>query len=310
MKTHTLLILLFAACLQASPPPPTRHVTDKAGVLTPTQIESLDKTLVEYESKTTNQLIVYVDKSLNGASLDDTIQWCHDWGIGKKGKDNGAALFLFINDRKSAIRTGYGMEASLPDATCKAILDDMKDSLRAKKYGDALAVATGKMMSAMDGTFAVTSASPQESEGSWWIVLVVVVVIVCGLVFFFFTQGGTAPHTVGPPFVQEEVRPAIRAVRTSLHPPPGPVPVSVPVAAGLAAAALAGAGKLKDPMKGKTLTAIEQAERKRRRKREEEEEEERRRRRKRDDDSSGSSFLGGFSGGGGGTGGGGASSDW
>jgi uncharacterized protein len=43
------------------------------------------------------------------------------WGVGQKGKDNGAILFVFVGDRKMRIEVGYGLEGSLTDAKAKWI---------------------------------------------------------------------------------------------------------------------------------------------------------------------------------------------
>ena len=37
--------------------------------------------------------------------------------LGQAGRDNGAILFLFVQDRKIRIHTGRGLEGALPDAT-------------------------------------------------------------------------------------------------------------------------------------------------------------------------------------------------
>ena len=52
------------------------------------------------------------------------------WGVGQKGPsvgqkggNNGAILFIFVNDHKMFIVTGRGLEGALPDATCKNIIE-------------------------------------------------------------------------------------------------------------------------------------------------------------------------------------------
>ena len=41
---------------------------------------------------------------------------------GKRETNNGAVLFVFVNDHKMRIQTGYGLEGALPDATCFDII--------------------------------------------------------------------------------------------------------------------------------------------------------------------------------------------
>ena len=41
---------------------------------------------------------------------------------GAKAKNNGAVLFVFIQDHKMFLQVGYGLEGVLPDALCKRII--------------------------------------------------------------------------------------------------------------------------------------------------------------------------------------------
>lgn len=45
-----------------------------------------------------------------------------NWGIGKKGKDEGALIIIFPKKRKVRIETGYGAEGFLPDVICFQII--------------------------------------------------------------------------------------------------------------------------------------------------------------------------------------------
>ena len=45
------------------------------------------------------------------------------WGVGQKGKRNGVALFVFVDDRAMRIEVGYGLEGALPDAAAHRITD-------------------------------------------------------------------------------------------------------------------------------------------------------------------------------------------
>src|SRR5205085_5811780 len=63
----------------------------------------------------------------------------HQWGVGQKGKDNGAVLFLFINDRKMRIEVGYGLEGVLTDAKSRQITSTIiKPRLKANDYDGAV----------------------------------------------------------------------------------------------------------------------------------------------------------------------------
>src|ERR1019366_8719968 len=114
---------LFAQT-QKLPPKPDRYVTDQAGVLDAATISTLNDQLEQVEKETSNQIVVAIYPSLPPDA--EIAQYATDtynaWGIGQKGKDNGALLMIFVNDHKMFICTGRGLEGALPDAICKNII--------------------------------------------------------------------------------------------------------------------------------------------------------------------------------------------
>jgi uncharacterized protein len=117
-----LHILLFLAAV-ALPPKPARYVTDNAGVLGDARVSALNEKLAQFERDTSDQVLVYVDRDL---PADTTIEEMgaeaiRKWGVGQKGKDNGAILFVFTGAKKMRIEVGYGLESTLTDAKSKRI---------------------------------------------------------------------------------------------------------------------------------------------------------------------------------------------
>jgi uncharacterized protein len=135
----TLVFALLAAI--TVPPKPAGYVTDNAGVLDPSRAKAVNEKLAQFERETSNQVLVYVDHKL---PPDTTIEQFandafHQWQVGQKGKDNGAALFLFTDDRKMRIEVGYGLEAVLTDAKSKDITSTIiKPRLKASDYNGAV----------------------------------------------------------------------------------------------------------------------------------------------------------------------------
>ncbi len=115
---HLLLLLLAAISL---PPKPDHYVTDRAGVLK--NANALNEKLANFERQTSDQILVYVDRHLPpDTSIEEMgSEAMRKWGVGQKGRDNGAILFVFVGDRKMRIEVGYGLEGSLTDAKSKRI---------------------------------------------------------------------------------------------------------------------------------------------------------------------------------------------
>src|SRR5205823_2513639 len=117
-----MLILALMAAITL-PPKPDHFVTDRAGVVT--NAKALDDKLAQFERDTSDQILVYVDQHLPPETTIEEMgsEAMHKWGVGQKGKDNGAILFVFIADRKMRIEVGYGLEGALTDAKSKRIIE-------------------------------------------------------------------------------------------------------------------------------------------------------------------------------------------
>jgi uncharacterized protein len=122
------VVLAVAAALAAStsPPAPSRWVEDHAGLLSPATRSALDARLEAYEHATGHQVVVWIDKTLGGAPLDDwAVRTFAAWKIGRAGFDDGIAVFVFADDRRIDIEVGYGLDAKLPDATASRIIREV-----------------------------------------------------------------------------------------------------------------------------------------------------------------------------------------
>jgi len=121
---------------------PTGYVNDFAGVLDARSKQVLESYCTNLERVTGAQLaIVLVDK-LDDEPVEDVANRLYrEWGIGKKGKDEGALILLSVQDRKSRAEIGYGMEPYITDGAAGGILRAIRPILRQGNYGGALLAA-------------------------------------------------------------------------------------------------------------------------------------------------------------------------
>ncbi|HZP38932.1 MAG TPA: TPM domain-containing protein [Methylomirabilota bacterium] len=123
-----LLVLLTrpAAGALPIPPPPDRRINDYAGVLAPADRDRLEQKLIAREATSSNQVVVAIFRSLQGESLEDfSIRLAQAWRIGQKGLDNGVIFLIFLDDRRTRLEVGYGLEDRLTDAIASSILRDV-----------------------------------------------------------------------------------------------------------------------------------------------------------------------------------------
>lgn len=165
-----LLVILAAA---ATPPSPTRWVEDHSAFLSPAAREALDLRLEGYERSTGHQVVVWIGKSLDGAPLDAwAAQTFAAWKVGRKGLDDGIAMFILADDRAVDIEVGYGLEDKVPDAIASRIIRDvMTPRLRADDRDGAATAGVDALLTAIEGKpwsgSAATEPQDEPSPITW-----------------------------------------------------------------------------------------------------------------------------------------------
>jgi uncharacterized protein len=115
--------LVGAASAAPTFPSLTGRVVDDAHVLSDQTQADLTQKLATLEQKTGDQLVVVTLPSLQGDEIEDYgYQLGRAWGIGQKGKNNGALFIVAPAEHKVRIEVGYGLEPVLTDALTSVIL--------------------------------------------------------------------------------------------------------------------------------------------------------------------------------------------
>lgn len=172
---------LFAQAIPDSPKPP-RLVNDFANILTSEEVSNLEQKLISYEDSTSNQVSIVLVKSLGGYDVADySVRLAEKWGIGSK-KNNGILFLLSIEDRKSRIEVGYGLEGKITDAISKRILLEIKPYLKEGNYNEALNQATYLIAKAAageyQGEYQYSKNKKRKSKGmSWGFVLLILIIL-------------------------------------------------------------------------------------------------------------------------------------
>ncbi|MBP5586833.1 MAG: TPM domain-containing protein [Lentisphaeria bacterium] len=131
---------------------PDGLVVDLADAFTPDEERILAETVDHLEKTVGGQVRILTIKTLGSNVLEDyTLEVASNWGIGEAGKDNGALLFLAIDDRRNRIEVGYGWEGTLTDARCGDLLREVVPDLRAEHYADACVKIVQRMEQYLSG---------------------------------------------------------------------------------------------------------------------------------------------------------------
>ncbi|TYK60028.1 MULTISPECIES: TPM domain-containing protein [Pseudomonas] len=104
----------------------TGRVVDNAQMIDPATRQQLTQQLQALEQTSGDQLVVVTVPDLQGVPIEDYgYQLGRAWGIGQKGKDNGALLIVARDERQLRIEVGYGLEGVLTDAQSWVIINQV-----------------------------------------------------------------------------------------------------------------------------------------------------------------------------------------
>jgi uncharacterized protein len=174
-----LLALAGARGAEVIPPPPANHFNDYASLVSPATASSLDRQLAQFERDTSSQVLVAIyPKMESDSSIEDyTVRVFQSWHPGLKGKDNGAAIFIFAESHQIYIQVGYGLEGALPDALAKRIIsDEMVPLFKKGDYDGGITAGVNAVLAATRGEYKGTGRTVADRQRGHGIPL--------GLIFF------------------------------------------------------------------------------------------------------------------------------
>lgn len=156
----------------------TGLVNDFGGVLSSQEKAQLEAKLRQYEDSTSTQIVIVIEKSLNGRDqYARSMDFARGWEVGQKGRNNGIVVYLSIEDRKQSIRSAYGTQGRLTDVVSGEIQRDiMRPLLRDGNYFAALDKGTDAIIKVMAGEYGPLAKKKKGMPG-WSILLMIILLI-------------------------------------------------------------------------------------------------------------------------------------
>lgn len=151
-----------------------QYVSDPENILSQEAKNKINSILLNLENQTTVETVVVVVPSIGN---DDCFDFSHkilnQWGVGKKGKDNGLVILLVIDQRCIQFYTGYGLEGDLPDAICKRIqTKDMLPYLKKEDWNNAMIVGIQAVYDRLHSIATGEEPADDEEESSIWFFII------------------------------------------------------------------------------------------------------------------------------------------
>jgi uncharacterized protein len=194
--------LYTTAIAQKSFPAYKGHVNDFANVIDSQTEQRLETWLLNFETLTGTQIAAVTVQSLEGRMIEEySNELYRAWGIGAKtgdNKDKGALLIVALQDRKTRLEVGYGLEGDLPDGLAGEIIRRMRPSLQQSQFSqaftvgvrtliDTLAAKWGVSVAGIDNrSYAYTPSERKQGPGGMpvigFIVLILAFLILMGII--------------------------------------------------------------------------------------------------------------------------------
>jgi len=156
--------------------------------LNSSEAQQLEDKLVQFSKETSNQICVVIIDDLKGLEPGDyATKVINEWGVGKKGANNGIVVLLKPNSHDLFIAIGYGLEGAIPDLATKRIREnEMNPYLKNGENYTALDKGTTVLMQLAKGEINQKDYSKQSGEKTKTIFLTIVII----LIFIFMIKGG------------------------------------------------------------------------------------------------------------------------
>lgn len=163
---------------------PKGFVTQFFGLLSRGVHEQIEADLRAFEQKTGHEIAVVIIPSLDGDYIENYAEKLFkEWGIGKKGADNGVLLLIAYADKKMRIEVGYGLEGAFTDAEASQIIRNvLRPAFQSGDYDGGVQQAVREIERAIQEEVPIQSSlrSSKISSG------VIEFFIWAGIVFFLW----------------------------------------------------------------------------------------------------------------------------
>ena len=159
-------------------------VTDLAGILTPATERKLEKLMESYRVGSGHEIAVLTVPELEGQSIERlALEVGRSWGLGEKGKNNGALLVVAYKDRKLRIEVGRGLEGHLTDSRCGRIIRDViAPHFRSGNTDKGIEQGVLAMHKVAGGEYGVLKSSGSRKQGNPIVGIIVLLLIIVVMV--------------------------------------------------------------------------------------------------------------------------------
>lgn len=129
------------------------RVTDTTGTLDAAALGRIESVLAALEAAKGSQIAVLLVSTTGGESIEAyAVRAFEQWGIGRKGIDDGLLLVVARDDRAMRIEVGYGLEGAVPDAVAHRVIQEyLVPKFRAGDFAGGIEAAVSALARLVQG---------------------------------------------------------------------------------------------------------------------------------------------------------------
>lgn len=188
----TLICLWVVSSLAAEELPLTGRVMDRADIISRVVEARIAQQLEAHETETSNQVVVLTLNSLDGYAVEErSLMLARHWQLGQQDKDNGVLFLVSMQERKTRIEVGYGLEGALPDAIAANIIrSTVQPNFRAGNFDAGVELAVNDIIAAIKGEYEAEPANESDNVSKFVLLLIFFLIITQFVRPMFFPNAG------------------------------------------------------------------------------------------------------------------------
>lgn len=159
----------------------TSPATDLADLLTADELGVLNQKLLDYRAQSGHEIAVLIIPTLGDEALEDYAHKVFNkWGVGKGAEDNGVLFLMALQEKKTRIEVGYGLEGDLTDAESGRLVgrtSPMADHFRSQDWSGGINAVVDGIITAIGGEYTEPQGRGQETQFPFGIIIFIIVIL-------------------------------------------------------------------------------------------------------------------------------------
>jgi uncharacterized protein len=146
----------------------SHRVIDTTKTLTESQKNALEASLIDFEKPRSDgaQIAVLMIAKLDNETVEHYANRVfNQWGIGKKGQDNGILLLIVKDDKQMRIEVGYGLEGLVTDLVASRIIrEQLAPQFKQGNFNNGISNAIAALAAALTTSHQTTESLQSLSQ--------------------------------------------------------------------------------------------------------------------------------------------------